>query len=352
MNQPIEIFIKQVTYLPFDDVISLCQTNTTYHNYCINPKYNTNWKLLIDDTFSKIYDYENKLDEIWSDLKVNKNTYNYLVYTQLIKYLDPITQLMILYRQNDPNFDSNKYKDSQRFLALFLLGDKTLVKYLPDNSYQIFIDLLDGKSLSEADLKLGLVRMIIYGSIKGYKYFENMGVKIDFPLSIAANIGYLNLVKYIIENNIDTNIDSALQQASNKGNLEIVELLLKEGANPDNGLVLAIDNNHLDIVKLLLKEGAKVDQKHIEMTIRQNNLDMFDYLMDKILSPYNIHFALEDASMHGRLNFVKHIFENYNVNKNTIKQAINAARHNGHQDVIDYLKSIKLYDLIKNKHDK
>ena len=40
----VDIFIKEVTYLPFNDVISVCEANKTLHNYCTNPKYNNKWK--------------------------------------------------------------------------------------------------------------------------------------------------------------------------------------------------------------------------------------------------------------------------------------------------------------------
>ncbi len=33
---PVDLFIKEITYLPFDEVISVCQADTTLHNYCTN----------------------------------------------------------------------------------------------------------------------------------------------------------------------------------------------------------------------------------------------------------------------------------------------------------------------------
>nr|QBK91632.1 MAG: F-box-like family protein [Pithovirus LCPAC302] len=96
---PIDIFIHNITYLPFSDVINICSTNQKLHTYCTDPQYNNHWKSLIDNTFSLVDNYEEKLNKIWLNLKVIKNTYNYQVYTGLIKLLDPITQAMIYYRQ-------------------------------------------------------------------------------------------------------------------------------------------------------------------------------------------------------------------------------------------------------------
>ena len=43
----IEVFIQNITYLPFSDVISVCNVNNKLHNYCTNDKYKLYWKQLI-----------------------------------------------------------------------------------------------------------------------------------------------------------------------------------------------------------------------------------------------------------------------------------------------------------------
>ena len=98
---PIDVFIQQITYLPFNNVVKICSVNTKLHDYCTNPNYNNKWKYLIDNTFGNIYSYQEKLIEIWKELGIGEGVYNYLVYTQLVKFLDPITQLMIYYKQHD-----------------------------------------------------------------------------------------------------------------------------------------------------------------------------------------------------------------------------------------------------------
>ena len=88
MNQlPVDVFIKEITYLPFSEVINVCQANTTLHKYCTNLDYNNNWKLLIDDTFSGIHNYQEKLKQIRLKLNLNEGIYNYLVYSHLVKLL-------------------------------------------------------------------------------------------------------------------------------------------------------------------------------------------------------------------------------------------------------------------------
>ena len=63
---PVDIFLKQVTYLPFNDVVNMCQTNTLWHSYCT--KYNIRWKILIYNTFGHLYGYDDILIKLWKKL--------------------------------------------------------------------------------------------------------------------------------------------------------------------------------------------------------------------------------------------------------------------------------------------
>ena len=129
---PVDVFIKTITYLPFKDVINICSSNTKLKSFCSDQKYNNRWRQLIDDTLGKTYNYEENLIKIWNELNID-NVYNYKVYTQFVKLLDPITQLTIYYSQNDiDSFNDPKFNNKQRFLALFLLKNKDeMKKYLP-----------------------------------------------------------------------------------------------------------------------------------------------------------------------------------------------------------------------------
>ncbi len=74
-----------------------------------------------------MYGYEDKLNELWKTFGIEQGTYNYLVYTQLVKLLDPITQAMIYYRQGDMGSFEQLTK-TQKFLSMFLLGNKDKIK--------------------------------------------------------------------------------------------------------------------------------------------------------------------------------------------------------------------------------
>ena len=126
--------------------------------------------------------------------------------------LDPITQLMIYYKQGDiESFeDKNNFNNTQRFLALFLLGKKEeMVKFLPSSAYQPYIDLLDGKEINKNILNKMMINMAKEGNIKGTEYFlTEKGVDIhagdDNALRWASYNGHLEVVKYLVQN--DANI--------------------------------------------------------------------------------------------------------------------------------------------------
>ena len=229
-NLPIDIFINEITYLPFDEVIAVCQINKKLHTYCT--EYNTHWKALINNTFSSVDNYDDKLHLIWKDLGYNDGKYDYLVYTQLINYLDPITQLMIYYRQGDIK-SFNNYKREQQFLSLFLLNKKdVIINYLPSDAYLPFINLLKGQDIPGEILDKMLIEMAKQGNILGIKYFQGLGANIhaidSLALKFASENGHLPVVKYLVENgaNIHALNDEALKWASLNGHLPVVKYLI------------------------------------------------------------------------------------------------------------------------------
>lgn len=262
-NQPVDLFIKQITYLPFSDVISLCSTNKQFNTYCT--EYPNKWKMLIDNTFSQIYNYKDKLNEIWTKLNIEPNTYNYIVYTKLVNLLDPITQLMIYYRQNDKDmFNNEKYRNSQRFLALFLLGDKKNINnYIAGDIdiYYLFLADMNGKELSDKDRNKMMIRMASEGSVLGTKYFIDKGVNPSVAggsaLIYAAREGHEDVVKYLLKLGVDPNIDAGY------------------------GLYLSAMNGHLNVVKMLVEAGAYIEEPVISIARRNNHKDVVKYLEDK-----------------------------------------------------------------------
>lgn len=238
---PVDLFIKKLTYLPFKDAISVCRTNTRSLNYCTNPQYKHIWKLLIDNTFSYTFNYNDNLQKIWRHLNVDEGTYNYLVYANLVKLLDPITQLRIYYKQGDmESFDSKLFSDQQRFIAYYMLGNiEAAIEYLPDETYQPFIDSMKG-NLDKKWLDMILLIMAENGSPLGVsmavKQGANVNIMNSLPLRVASQRGNLGTVQSLVENGarvrLDDNIfiNSALREASLNKHPEIVKYLKSKGA--------------------------------------------------------------------------------------------------------------------------
>jgi len=94
--------------------------------------------------------------------------------------------------------------------------------------------------------------------------------KVD-ALIVDSARGNLNLVEDYIRtgvniNGVDPKGNSALMFAASYGHYKIVELLLKNGANPNqrnitegfSAIFDAIKNTHIDVVKILIENGASL----------------------------------------------------------------------------------------------
>ena len=270
-----DLFIQQITYLPFEEVIVLCTSNKTLHSYCTDPRYSNKWKRLIDTTFGNIHNYSEILNQIQSDLNPENpsNIYNYLVYTQLVKKLDPLTQLMIYYRQKDmKSFD--KFPRYQQYLALFLLGEKdAMMNYFLETEdqedktrYLGYIELMDKKPIPQRVLDSMTLEMIRNGNLQGVIMLEKLGGNIHSNANSgvyeAAMNGYLEVVKYLVRKGarVDALNGAPLSEAVKNGYLEVVKFLVENGANvhiwQDEPLKEAAKNGYTEIVQYLLSKES------------------------------------------------------------------------------------------------
>ena len=239
---PVDVFLQQITRLPYESVIAVCSANVKLRSYC-SSQYSNQWKALIDNAFSSQDNYSQTVKNIQEKLHLTEKEYNYLVYIHLlINLLDPITQLMIYYRQKDKKFwNDPRFIQRERFLALFLLNKRTeIIDYLPHDIYWPFIDMMDGKPVSQDELDWMLIEMALRGNMKGLLLMQEKGGNIhaqnDEALDSASALGHLNIVKYLIEQGNHKkpragNINRALVSASNGGHLAIVKYLVEQGAD-------------------------------------------------------------------------------------------------------------------------
>ena len=305
----VDIVLKQLSYLPFNDVISACQSNSLHHKYCTDPSYSLKWKSLIFNTFKDIDGYDDKIIQIQRDLyyfdqqrlldqklhnqlishheynqqlqqlqlkeNYDPNRFDYLIYVKLVKKLDPITQLMIYYRQQDWKSFHKNFNNHSRLLAMFLLNNKVeaekyynLLDIYGKNLYQGFINYLNQIELNQNEKDYMLIEMAKYGNLRGVKMMINEGVNLhaqdDYALILASKYGHLEVVKYLIEKgaNLHAQDDEALSLASRDGHLEVVKYLIEQGANlhaqDDDALSWASRYGNLEVVKYLIEKGADI----------------------------------------------------------------------------------------------
>lgn len=288
LKLPVDLFFHCIKYLSFGDVISLCSCNKKLRDYGSDPRFSIRWKSLIDQTYSDVYDYSPLISEN-----------NYLMYVRLINRLDPISRLMIYYRQGDfKSFHNQRYTKIQRFLSLFLLNKQDeMINSFPDISvpqnkvYLLFINIKYGRAVSQYDLNKMLAEMVEQGNMRGLLSLKEEGANIhfenDYPLRLASECGHLPVVKYLTEQgaNVASLNYRALRLASMNGHLAIVQFLVKQGHIDANNeaLILASGNGHLELVKFLVNNGANIHAEDDE--------------------------ALQSASMNGHLAIVKYLVE-------------------------------------------
>ena len=350
---PVDVFIRNLTYLPFDDVINVCSSNRILHNYCINPDYNNKWRQLIDDTFKGIYNYQEKLKQIRNKLNINESVYNYLVYTHLVKVLDPITQLMIYYRQDDmKSFNNPNFTNVQKFLALFLLGQKDKINdYLPNDAYFPFISMLKGHKIDQNIVNEMLIEMANEGSVNGVLMMLSKGADIhtdnDLALRWGSKNGYLEIVRYLTEKGADIHVfdDLALRWGSREGHLDVVKYLTEKGADihaeEDAALRWASDEGHLEVVKYLTEQGADVHADNdysLRRASESGHLEVVKYLVEH---EADIHayddWPLREASKNGCLEVVRYLVEHGADIHAENDQSLKGASANGHLEVVEYL---------------
>lgn len=193
---PDDILIKEITYLPISDIVSFCQTNKRIYNICLGetPRHKIAWKGLIQDAFGDQPNYREILQELSLEFGCDEVCYNYWVYANFVKRLDPVVQAMIYYRQNDQKSLDEMKGDGNpfaKYYASFLLGNKEEMnkiyrKYItspkpPGRDYYPFVfnylkKLLKDGRLDRDKLETLLVGSLSVNSPKLTKYIISKGI--------------------------------------------------------------------------------------------------------------------------------------------------------------------------------
>ena len=310
---PSDLFIKEITYLPFKDVISVCSSSKILHEKCMTN--NNRWKSLIYTTFKDIHNFSEKLKEIQD--KLSTKGFNYLIYTQLINILDKITQLMIYHKQNDmESFNYERFNDGQRMAALFLLNERSALEKYPDS---IWVDILNN-NYTEDNLNDALIDMARYGNMKGVIMMLEKGADINTsdgsPLYFAAKNKHFDVVKYLVENgatieNEDWE-DQPIEGAAIGGNLETIKYFIKHGANLNKrSFVYALANGHFHLINYFISTGFKIEDVADDAfvnAVEKDRSDVLEYLLPYLQDKEGIiQESYNTIVGYGKLDTVKYL---------------------------------------------
>lgn len=300
---PIDIFMQEVTYLPFATVQSICQTNRQFRDYCLSPNYSSYWKLLIENTYrDTLYQYSEKVKELQEELTAAadrnepdlEDQYNYLIYVKLSQFLDPVTQVMILLKQGD-TIPKEKFTQEQIFLANFLLGNKTSAP----RGYQAFNDILNRKEVSQNSLDRAMSLMASEGNIRGIRLLQGLGADVlsdNRALEWAAQYGHLEAVKYLLDQGVDVNIHNgeALNWAAHNNHLELVKYLISREAdvnsNNSRALLFATIQDNFQVVRILVEANANIPEAILQRARELGRKEILRYLSTAIRNRQNLYY--------------------------------------------------------------
>jgi len=169
-----------------------------------------------------------------------------------------------------------------------LLTKKNINPFVEDNEGKTSLDY--AKEGKKAEILQALIN-------------NKYGSEQDNLLHLAAMIGEVNAVRYLIRKGVDVNVRNALHHtplhlAAGIGHAEVVKILIREGkaeidvfdARNQTPMHYAVNNKKLEIVKLLLKLGADVNSARmgqnsmklspVHIAVSNTNYDERDLCLD------------------------------------------------------------------------
>ncbi|AGC02418.1 ankyrin repeat protein [Acanthamoeba polyphaga moumouvirus] len=228
--------------------------------------------------------------------------------------------------------------------------------YLPDDPKLRITKMYNfpcGKSMMYGANMIILGKRYSLSDPKTYEYIKNCGGDLrcdgDNALLVAAENGYLEVVKYLINQGLDvrSDFDYALRSAAEKGHIDVVKILLENGADISSHnhwpLKFAALEGQFEMVKYLISKGADVradNYKAIKFAHDNNHDEIVDYLLD--LCP----------ELH--INDTKENEDNQLENKKKLENRKFIKNHHGYQThfemdkEFDDIKLKKIFDKLDN----
>ena len=354
MRLHIDVFFHLLQYLPFEDIVSLCQIDSMYHKY--GTKYETAWKSLIYKTYGTVYNFQQKILHF-------RPVYDYVTYTQFIHEIDEISKwtIYLTTANQKPVYLHDDDLKVDDFLARFLLGDVSTLEmycsYLGNINLASFLNILKAKEIEQNDLDWAAYFMGIHGNMRGMLYLINKGANLatykQELLSKSAINGYLEIIKYMLgilkmepcdhysdpNYNHEDDDECPFLLAVEHGHQEIVKYLaplvttdvlnqspyfvhdvemmkfLKEIGvkfNDHNLMSQMCRDGNFELVKYLMDENLPINNNDLSSAILSGNLDLVKFLIEKKQMVFSS-YMFRNACTLGHMNIVKYLIEERDI---------------------------------------
>ena len=296
-------FLETLKHLPFRDIAKLYHTSSEGHNETINR-----------DCFTEL---------------IVRTLYRwYAIIPTEINSFDELT------REISKSYEANQALD---------IGIKNrnydIARTAIENGADDIISGIFKNDIDDGDASL--IANLLINNINQDKSQKELS---NTLLKSASMFGLLRKIKKAVKRGANPNIGAII--AAENGKLEALTLLVTLGADikafGNKALHEAVRENHLDVVKYLVSIGADVtfdDNILVASAASRNYIDILKYLVSV---GADIHvdddFVLYTASLAGYLDIVKYVMTHMPFrNERVINEAINLARSQGRQNVVDFL---------------
>ena len=235
----VDLFFYLLSLIDLDDVVSLCSVNRKFHTYGVTQ--DQRWFLLTKQKYGDLYAYPDVYAELFCRL-LSTGKVNYVLYSKLVTWLDPVSQCKLNYHCENHSLMTN-------FLARYIWGgdeEKIDEIFKQEEDHNVLDDMslfLKARKYPQPNklpgphqLRSACYIMASHGSMDGLIKIKDLGGNLgdfkDQALHRAANLGHLDVVKYLLDNGADINSEfgTALTWAVFNNRRTMCKYLVSRGA--------------------------------------------------------------------------------------------------------------------------
>lgn len=137
---------------------------------------------------------------------------------------------------------------------------------------------------------------------------------------MAAKVGKLDVVEYLLSQGFCTDVNSPLLHAVYKGHAKIVEALLHYDCSPEiheRALWSAVERGKTDVVRILVEYRPEIDRsRYFILAAKKGLLDIVGILQTTALLQQHLDKALYEAADHQHVDVVKFLLREMGADPN------------------------------------